>query len=357
MKTPRGSRLLCFALIIGLSSFASIAQANCLSPARLTGVNIAGAEFNSKNLPGVHDKDYTYPNDAELRFVAAQGANVIRLPFRWERLQPKINDPFDERELNRLLATVNNAQAKGLCVILDLHNYARYFDDELGDNPHLQDAFVAVWLELAKVFNDPEKTAFGLMNEPIHMPLRDWTLLAKRTLTALRKKDAKNLVFVGGGGWNGLHSWFSASDGHSNADSLSGLKDPLKRTVIEVHQYADPNSSGTGNECRPPASFDEMFAKISDWAEAQGLQLFLGEFGTPASPDCLATLEHFLTLMQGPTWKGWSYWAAGRWWGGYSLALNTSTTNPSPQWTPLKNHFYRTGSEDSPPNSPEPVNR
>lgn len=356
MKTSHRSRLLCIAVMISLLGFANITQANCLSPARLTGVNIAGAEFNSKKLPGEHNKDYTYPADAELVYIAAQGANVIRLPFRWERLQPKIDEPFDERERNRLLAVVNNAQAKGLCVILDLHNYARYFDDELGNNPQLQDAFVVLWLELAKMFNDPEIAAFGLMNEPIHMPLHDWTLLAKRTLAALRKNGAKNLVFMGGGGWNGLHSWFNNETGPSNAELLSGLQDPLNRTIIEVHQYTDSNSSGTSDECRPPADFDAMFAKISDWAENQGLQLFLGEFGTTSSPKCLATLAHFLTLMEGPSWKGWSYWAAGRWWGDYHFALNTSTTAPSPQWTPLKKHFYHHGVTASPPMPPKPVN-
>lgn len=344
------------ALIISLPGFAHVAQANCLSPARLTGVNIAGAEFNPKELPGVHDKDYTYPNDTELSYVAAQGANVIRLPFRWERLQPKINEPFDERERNRLLAVVNNAQAKNLCVILDVHNYARYFDEELGENPHLQDAFVALWLELARTFSDPETTALGLMNEPVHMPLHDWVLLAKRTLAALREDGATNLVFMGGGGWNGLHSWFNDNQGHSNAGSLSGLQDPLKRTIIEVHQYTDPNSSGTGDECRSPADFDEMFANISDWADNQGLLLFMGEFGTAASPPCLTTLAHFLTLMEDSNWKGWTYWAAGRWWGDYSFALNTSTTNPSPQWRLLKNHFYRGELTASPPMPPKPDN-
>ena len=67
----------------------------CLSAARLTGVNIAGAEFNSKRLPGVIFKDYTYPKDSELAYIAAQGANVIRLPFRWERLQPEANKPLN----------------------------------------------------------------------------------------------------------------------------------------------------------------------------------------------------------------------------------------------------------------------
>src|SRR5690606_5282286 len=77
-------------ICLTLTFFVSVAHANtCLSSPRLTGVNIAGAEFNAKRLPGVIFKDYTYPKDSELAYIAAQGANVIRLPFRWERLQPE----------------------------------------------------------------------------------------------------------------------------------------------------------------------------------------------------------------------------------------------------------------------------
>src|SRR5690606_19864579 len=93
--------------------------AGCLDKARLTGVNLAGAEFNTKKLPGVIFKDYTYPNSKEMAYIAGQGANIIRLPFRWERLQPSLDGAFDAAELKRIQTTVTQAQANDLCVLLD----------------------------------------------------------------------------------------------------------------------------------------------------------------------------------------------------------------------------------------------
>jgi len=327
------------------------AQANCLDAPRLTGVNLAGAEFNSKNLPGVIFKDYTYPTAAELAFMAAQGANVIRLPFRWERIQPQINGALDPAELKRLQTTIAQAKAQDLCVLLDVHNYAKYNAEPITTAP-LQDGFVSLWTALAEQFGDPEYVAFGLMNEPAHMPLNDWATLAKRTLTTLRTAGAKNLIFVGGGGWNGLHSWFKGGEGNSNAEAFAGLRDPLKRTVIEVHQYADSFYSGTAQDCHPPEHFDAPFARIAQWAKDNQLQLFLGEFGMAATTPCMQTLEHFLQLMQGAEWKGWSYWAAGSWWGSYAFAINSDAAAPSAQWAPLKTYFYRNQAL-SPPLPPE----
>jgi endoglucanase len=156
-------------ICLTLTFFVSVAHANtCLSSPRLTGVNIAGAEFNAKRLPGVIFKDYTYPKDSELAYIAAQGANVIRLPFRWERLQPEPNKPFNGDELKRLKNTVNKASAQGLCVILDVHNYAEYYGESFEDKPALESAFIDLWRRLAKEFTDPTQTIFGLMNEPAH---------------------------------------------------------------------------------------------------------------------------------------------------------------------------------------------
>ena len=318
---------------------ATMTHANCLQPARLTGINLAGAEFNSKKLPGIINKDYTYPTLVELTYIAAQGANVIRLPFRWERLQPEIDSPLNADELSRLKTTVDAAYNLGLCVILDAHNYAKYYEQPLAAQPLLHNGFVTFWLLLAKEFSLPEKTIFGLMNEPIYMPQNEWAALAKRTITALRHADSTNIILVGGGGWNGLHSWFKVKDGISNAEAFAGLNDPLKRTVIEVHQYADSDYSGTTDECLPPSHFDGKFLRLQEWANENNLKLFLGEFGVATSEDCLATLRRFLQLMSGADWKGWTYWAGGRWWGDYSFAL--STTEPvSAQWAILKPYFY-----------------
>jgi endoglucanase len=329
--------------------------AGCLDKAKLTGVNLAGAEFNTKKLPGVIFKDYTYPNSKEMAYIAGQGANIIRLPFRWERLQPSLDGAFDAAELKRIQTTVTQAQANDLCVLLDVHNYAKYYGDAI-TTPEMQDAFVQLWVKIAQQVNNPDYVALGLMNEPAYIPLASWAALAKRTLAELRASGSTHLVVVGGGGWNGLHSWFNQANGVSNASAFADINDPLKRIAIEVHQYADSYYSGTAQDCHAPDHFTPRFARISQWAKDNGLRLFLGEFGMAATEECLQTLERFLQLMEGTEWLGWTYWAAGSWWGNYPFALNTNSNAPSGQWTLLKNYFYR-GEDTSPPRPPTPSSR
>lgn len=350
------------ALSIILGFFAINTFAGCLNQARLTGVNLAGAEFNTKQIPGVVFRDYTYPSTAELRYIASQGANVIRLPFLWERLQPVANGPLNPAELGLLRSTINNASAQGLCVLLDVHNYAKYYTykltDTLPDGSSVSNAFIAFWLALAAEFSDPTITAFGLMNEPANIPVADWAVIAKQTLAALRSAKATNLVLVSGGRWSGVHDWFAGLQA-SNSTEFDDLYDPIKRTIIEVHQYADSDYSGThtavtGRGCRSADEFDAKFARVTAWAIEHKQTLFLGEFGVPSSSECLQTLTRFLELMQDNPWRGWTYWAAGGWWGNYPLALSGPTQPVAPQWAPLKNFFYQPTApgDNSPPGAP-----
>jgi len=322
-----------------LAALSLISQASCLDQQRLTGVNVAGAEFGSV-VPGTAFKDYVYPNANEIAYVASQGANAIRLPVRWERLQHQAKGPLDSAELQLVQTTVTTAKANGLCVLLDVHNYAKYYSDSLAGNSYVQDAFVDLWLQLARTLTDADAVAFDLMNEPVNMPVDEWAALGKRTLAELRKAKANNWIFVAGGRWSGAHDWFAGTGNLANAVAFSDLKDPLNRTAIEVHQYADSNFSGTQTECRPASDFDAIFSKISAWAKTYQQQLFLGEFGVPKNQNCLNDLAHILDLLDPTVWKGWTYWATGSWWGDSPLAINIKPGTVSPQWPILQNHFY-----------------
>ncbi|OLG97535.1 cellulase, partial [Xanthomonas oryzae pv. oryzae] len=57
---------------------------------KYVGVNLSGAEFNSRKKPGTLFKDYTYPAASDFSYFAGKGMNTIRLPFLWERVQPAL---------------------------------------------------------------------------------------------------------------------------------------------------------------------------------------------------------------------------------------------------------------------------
>ena len=72
------------------------------------------------------NKDYVYPSRKDLAIFRGLGMNVIRVPFRWERIQRQLNAPLDPSELEQLRRVVSWAKELDLCVLLDLHNYGTF---------------------------------------------------------------------------------------------------------------------------------------------------------------------------------------------------------------------------------------
>jgi endoglucanase len=336
------SRRLLIPLCCAAALASSGAGAGCLDGDGLTGVNLAGGEFNSKRLPGKLNKDYTYPSREELAYWAGKGASAIRVPFRWERVQRQLGQPLDEGEVAALTAVVDAAVRLDLCVILDAHNYGTYAGQPIG-SPSVPDTALAdVWVRLARRFADPKRVALDLMNEPKAIPIERWAALAQDTVNALRAAGAEHLILVAGGRWSGVHDWHRGASSASNATAFAGFADPLGRMAIEVHQYADADFSGTHRKCRPAERFDPMFEAIAKWARANGQRLFLGEFGVPADDPCLAVLDRFLTLTRDrDIWLGWTYWAAGRWWRNYPLSIAPSDGEDAPQMAVVAKHLGR----------------
>jgi endoglucanase len=328
---------------LGLAQAApSPSTSPCLGDKPLRGVNMAGAEFNPSRMPGKLFKDYTYPSVADLRYFAEMGANVIRLPFRWERVQRSPGGPLDAGEMAQLAKVVKTGRELGMCVILDAHNFGLYGKQSLGSPELPLSQFSDFWLLMREAFPDPEYVAFGLMNEPAKAASRaDWVRAAQDTLTALRGAGSKHLVLVSGAGWSGAHDWGARQNGVSNAEAFAGLVDPLRRSALEVHQYADKNHSGMNPECMAPEKMSAILRRITDWATANKQRLFLGEFGVTGDPACLETLKAQLEAVRGPAWAGWTYWAAGAWWGpSYIFGVHpTRDGTPRPQLTVLKEEW------------------
>ena len=118
----------------------------------LLGVNLAGAEFGSQNVPGVFGTDYTYPTHAEIDYYVSKGMDVIRLPFLWERLQRTEYGSLDATELGRLDEVVNYATGKGLKIEIEPHNYGYGFGALIGSAQTPNSAFADFWGKLALHF-------------------------------------------------------------------------------------------------------------------------------------------------------------------------------------------------------------
>lgn len=297
------------------------------------GVNLAGAEFGEGSLPGTYNRHYTYPTKAEVDYFTAKGMNTFRLPFRWERLQHEFFAELNSAELSRIKNFVSYASFKGAYTILDPHNYARYFGKVIGSADVSVKAFADFWEKLATEFKEDSSVIFGLMNEPHSMATESWLEVANSAIEAIRLTNAKNLILVPGNGYTGAHSWTSNWYGTPNGEVMKNISDPGNNYAFEVHQYFDSNSSGTSETCVSSSVGADRLKSFTSWLLSNNQRGFLGEFGISSNETCTQALDNMLEYLHSnvDVWLGWTYWAAGPWWGDYMFSIEPRNGKDKPQ--------------------------
>ncbi|AGS20104.1 glycoside hydrolase family 5 protein [Rhizobium etli] len=278
------------------------------------GVNLSGGEYGERG--AIYATNYIYPSEQTIRYFAEKGMSIIRLPFRWERLQPALGGRLDEDEFKRIKDTVGLIRKQGMAVLLDPHNFGYYDKAQVGTAPATDAAFADFWARLAVEFANQDGVLFGLMNEPHDIKATDWLDAANAAIRAIRAVGARNLILVPGTAWSGAHSWEEDVIGGANGTVMLGVRDPLDFYAYEVHQYLDVDSSGTHASCEGAAAAVEALAGVTSWLKRNHKRGFLGEFGGSADKDCMSGLTKIYAIMSGNSdvWLGWSYWAAGEWW-------------------------------------------
>ncbi len=163
-----------------------------------------------------------YITRSDIEFIAAQGANTIRLPFNYKLFTDedymgltKAHDGFA-----RIDSVVEWCRQAGLYLILDMHDCP---GGQTGDNiddghgyPWLfesetsQRLFCDIWQRIAQRYcNEPVILGYELANEPIahYFDNKDelnrlLEPLYKRAVAAIRKVDRNHVILLGGARWN-----------------------------------------------------------------------------------------------------------------------------------------------------------
>lgn len=301
------------------------------------GVNLSGAEFGMTQLPGTFGTDYTYPTTTEVDYYKSKGMNFIRLPFRWERLQHTNSAPLDATELGRMNTFVSYATSHGIFVLLDPHNFMRYYPNPRSSFETATNGLVGSWVpnsdfsnfwfRVAAIYRTNSHVFFGLNNEPDTMPEAQLVTSENAAIAAIRAAGAANLVFVPGNRWTGAWTWLQAdSDGAANAEAMLGIVDPGSNCLFEVHQYLDSDGSGSHTTIVSVDVGWERLTNFTAWARSNNFKGFLGEYAVPGAAiggtniGGLA-LTNMLSYIQtnADVWLGWSYWGGGPWWGSSPL--------------------------------------
>jgi endoglucanase len=285
-------------------------------PQFLFGVNYAGGTFRPK-------ESFVVPTEQSLDYWKSKGVLLMRLPFNWEPLQPKLQEPLDAQYLANLKRSVAMMGARGMKVLLDLHNYDRYNSQLVGTETVSYEAFADVWKRLAAEFKDePAVWGYGLMNEP-HRTNGTWPKAAQAGIDGVRAVDLKTMIVVGGDGFSGAHDW--AKNG---GELPKLLNDPSNNLCWEAHCYFDGNYSGKYNSTyeydlnRSNSDLDPMtgvrrLEPFVQWLKTNNHRGIVGEFSVPANldrdPRWLAVLDNVYAYLRQNEIPN-TFWAAGTLW-------------------------------------------
>ncbi len=329
-----------------------------LSAALPRGINLAGAEFGTHvpgfggPSPGQYGVDYIYCSNQTLQAFAETGITQVRMPFRWERLQPELGGELDTFELGRITEFLDAASVMQCEVVLDLHNYGRYSRSESAypqgrtvvplptsaedvTMVHLAD----LWCKLAKAVRGHRGVkALALMNEPHDMGEGNWRAISQFVVRKLREQGHENVLWVSGDGWSHAHDWAK----NNGVDAW--IQDPLGRVVYEAHCYFDGDFSGKyarsyAEESVADARIESRGARLVEpflkWCRRNNVDGVIGEYGVPSGePEWIPVMQGFLDLADSydvPTY----YWAGGDWWGDNNLAIVPESVDTQPQWEVL----------------------
>jgi Ca2+-binding RTX toxin-like protein len=304
----------------------------------MIGINLAGAEFGSAR--GTYGYSYIYPNAGELDYFKSEGVNLIRLPFLWERVQPVLGGPLDSAEVGRIHTFLDQAAARGMEVVLDVHNYGRYDKQMIGSEAVPIQAFADFWSRMATEFGgDPAIAGFGLMNEPHDMGGPNvWPAAAQAATDAIRAAGATENIIVAGDGWSSAGMW-------QQVNGNLAVQDALNKIVYEAHIYFDRDNSGTYRGTYDQEGVNAMTAVkrlevFATWLAEHNAKGFIGEFGVPAGdPRWLTALDNFVDAMHALNMDG-TAWAAGPWWGNYPLSLEPGNGQDKPQLAVLMQYAF-----------------
>jgi endoglucanase len=331
------------ALAISLGAFSASAKTE------LIGINVAGAEFTSGELPGKHGTHYFFPPDDYFDRWDKRDIRMIRFPIKWERLQPALKGDFDDTYAELIDRMLDQAADKNMRIILDVHNYARFRGNVIGSDEVPFSAYRDLMERIAKRWHEHDGLyAYDIMNEPYGAADEHWPVAAQAGIDGVRKHDRKRPLYIEGVSWSSAARW------PRYGDELLKLKDPADNMVFSAHVYIDSDASGTYSE-GPAKNFDPMIGvrrvePFVGWLKENNKRGHIGEFGIPADDerwlDAMDKLLAYLNEHCIPI----SYWAAGPSWGNYKLSIEPREGVERPQLDLLEKWVGKGDCKDYGPN-------
>ena len=168
--------------------------------------NVLPPQWRMQITVGDMEHFQSYITEEDVAYIASLGMDHIRLGFDQIVLE---ESPFVYRR--EIIALLRNFVAwcrkYGLRPVLNMHkavgNYCDILEERgLMQSEELQSRFIGVWSLLEEEFSGENDVVFELLNEVVNATAEEWNALAERTVAALRGKNRKRLLVIGGVEWN-----------------------------------------------------------------------------------------------------------------------------------------------------------
>ncbi|KAK1759807.1 hypothetical protein QBC47DRAFT_357637 [Echria macrotheca] len=319
------STLLSLAAIAGtVTAFpAQPEQRAAAAGVQFVGVNVAGFDFGC-SIQGACDLTKIVPpiQGAALgsadgagqmqHFVKDDGMNIFRLPVGWQYLvNNKVGGTLDSNNFQKYDQLVQSCLKTGAYCMLDVHNYARWNGQIIGQGGPSNSQFTNLWSQLASKYGSSEKVIFGIMNEPHDVPDIDkWADTVQEAVTAIRAVAKSNMIALPGNDWTSAQAMPTKS-----GPALLKVKNPDGSTdnlIIDVHKYLDSDNSGTHTECVTD-NISSAFQPLATWLKQNNRKALLSETGGGNTDSCKKYLCQQLDFINknSDVFLGYIGWSAG----------------------------------------------
>jgi len=287
---------------------------------QMVGVNIAGFDFGCsiqgecnlvKAVPPLGGAGADGAGQMQ-HFAKDDNMNIFRLPVGWQYLvNNKLGGTLDSNNFGRYNQLVQACLNTGAYCMLDVHNYARWNGQIIGQGGPDNAQFTNLWTQLASKYGSNDKVIFGLMNEPHDVPdINKWADTVQEAVTAIRAVAKTNMIALPGNDWTSASAMPTKS-----GPALLKVKNPDGTTdnlIIDVHKYLDSDNSGTHTECVTD-NISSAFQPLATWLKANNRKAILSETGGGNTDSCKKYMCQQLDFLNqnADVFLGYVGWSAG----------------------------------------------
>ncbi|KAI1828258.1 glycoside hydrolase family 5 protein [Xylaria intraflava] len=220
-----------------------------LANVQFLGSTIAGGAFGCQ-IDGTCDPASALlpPSDGLAQIseiIKADGINLFRIPISWQFLvDSRLGGNLDPSNFSLYDKLIQSCLDAGAYCMIDIHNFARWNGNVIGQGGPTDEQFADFWGQLARRYAAHDRIIFELMNDPHDLNVSVWAQTCQSAVTAIRGAGATSqVILLPGTNYDNAATLISSG----SADALLAITNPdgtADNLLLDIHNvFSQPNSS------------------------------------------------------------------------------------------------------------------